>query len=356
MKHESKMNRRDFVYRSGLLGFGAMALPHSLLARTDYRHLGKLTPVGRALETEGYYVWCSCPVAGPDGKMHLFYSRWKAEKKMGGWIRGSEIAHAVADRPEGPYEHLRVVLAPRGEGHWDATTCHNPLVKLVDGTWCLFFMGNRNGRTDTKRIGLATAPSIYGPWTRPDAPLLEAGAPGSWDDHCTTNPAFVKRDGRFWLYYKSWNTAAYESAGGPIRGNRKYGLAIADKLEGPYLRHAANPVIDFSNEGGNRQFEDAFIWQQGGRLRIICRDMGFYNHEDGLLMHSKNGLDWSSPAIAYEALTKYVDMPPAPGHLRKYGRLERPMLLLNGERPEYLFGAAQGGKFQTSSTYIFKVG
>ncbi len=349
------MNRRRFIYQTGIIGLGIGILPKPLFARTNFRRLGRLRPVGRALETKGYYVWCSCPVAGPDGKTHLFYSRWKAEKKMGGWISGSEIAHAVADRPEGPYTHLGVVLAPRGEGFWDGTTCHNPLVKQVDGKWCLFYMGNSNGKTDTKRIGLATADSLHGPWTRLDAPLLEAGPAGAWDDHCTTNPAFVKRDGQYWLYYKSWNSAEYGAATGPIRGNRKYGLAVADKLEGPYTRHPANPVIDFSGDGANRQFEDAFIWEQGGRLRIIARDMGFYNHENGLLMHSEDGLRWSSPEIAYEALTHYIEMPPAPSHLKKYGRLERPMLLLRDSRPQYLFGAAQGGRYGTSSTFIFRI-
>lgn len=349
------MNRRHFIYQSGILGVAAAIWPRALFARTDYHRLGKLRPVGRALETEGYYVWCSCPVSGPDGKTHLFYSRWKAERKMSGWIHGSEIAHAVADHPEGPYEHVGTVLEPRGNGFWDATTCHNPLLKRVDGKWCLFYMGNSNGRTDTKRIGLATADSLYGPWQRPANPLLEAGAPGAWDDHCTTNPAFIKRDGRYWLYYKSWNTAEYQAAKGPVRGNRKYGLAIADRLEGPYVRHSANPVIDFSADGAGKQFEDAFIWEEDGTLRIVARDMGFYNHENGLLMHSEDGLRWSAPDVAYESLTKYVPMPPAPAHLKKYGRLERPMLLLRKDRPKYLFGAAQGGRYETSSTFIFRI-
>lgn len=148
----------------------------------------------------------------------------------------------------------------------------------------------------------------------------------------------------------------YETATTEIKGNRKYGLASADKLEGPYKKYEGNPVIDFSGKGNNKQFEDAFIWPQQQQYRIIARDMGFYNHEDGLLMHSKDGLHWSEPAIAYQALDKYVTLPPAAPHLKKYGRLERPMLLIRNGKPAYLFGAAQGGKYQTSSTFIFKIG
>lgn len=51
------------------------------------------------------------------------------EKGMGGWLNGSEICRAEANSPYDAFEHKQVILAPRGEGFWDATTCHNPLVK-----------------------------------------------------------------------------------------------------------------------------------------------------------------------------------------------------------------------------------
>jgi hypothetical protein len=351
------MHRRDFIQKA-VLASGALLLPEYLLAYGNRKAwnspLGKLVPVGRAMETEGYYVWCSAPIDGPDGKVHLFCSRWEAKKKMGGWIKGSEIIHAVADNAEAPFVYKETVLSPR-EGFWDATTCHNPLIRFVDGKYCLFYMGNSNGKTDTKRIGMATADSLDGPWERPGKPLLEAGTAGSWDDHCTTNPAFIKRDGRYWLYYKSWNTKEYEEATGPIRGNRKYGLAIAKQLEGPYVKYKNNPVIDFSGKGNNRQFEDAFIWEERHKLKIIARDMGIFNHENGLLMESANGIQWTEPVVAYSALTDYVSLPPAPAHLKKYGRLERPMLLIRNNKPAYLFGAAQGGKYETASTFIFRI-
>ncbi|MEI6948367.1 glycoside hydrolase family protein [Paraflavisolibacter sp. H34] len=354
------MNRRDFITQLSILSagacmpFGAAGFP--LFAHDESPFAKKLKPVGRVLELEGYYVWCVSPIEGPDGKIHLFFSRWDAKKGMGGWIRGSEIAHAVADRPEGPYEVVGTVLAPR-EGFFDATTCHNPLIKKVDDRYCLFYMGNSNGKTNTKRIGLATADSLYGPWKRPDAPLLEAGPEGAWDDHCTTNPAFLKHpNGQYWLYYKSWNTKDYETGTGAIRGNRKYGLAVSDRLEGPYKKYEGNPVIDFSGKGQNRQFEDAFVWRQDGRFKMIARDMGVYNHEVGLLMESKDGLHWKEPKIAYYGAARYLQQPPAPPHLKKYGRFERPQLLLRNGKPAYMFTTSQGGKYMTSSPFVFKIG
>ena len=67
-------------------------------------------------------------------------------------------------------------------------------------------MGNSDKTVNTKRIGVATASSLYGPWKRMDQPLLEAGEEGAWDDCNTTNPAFIIHpNGESWLYYKSWN-------------------------------------------------------------------------------------------------------------------------------------------------------
>ncbi|MGV8093854.1 MAG: glycoside hydrolase family protein [Mangrovibacterium sp.] len=317
----------------------------------------RLKPQGRILELEGYYVWGCSPLAASDGKIHVFFSRWDARKGMGGWINGSEIAHAVADKPEGPYASIETILAPRGEGYFDGTTCHNPHIQLVNGKYCLFYIGNSNGKTNTKRIALATSDSPYGPWKRPDRPLLEAGEPGAWDDHCTSNPAFLKHpNGQYWLYYKSWNTGEYERPVDPaIRGNRKYGLAVAEKPEGPYEKYAGNPVIDYSSLGNNRQLEDGNVFMENGRFRMLARDMGRFDHEVGIILESVDGIHWSEPKISYFGVSHYIRQQPAPPHLKKYGRFERPQVLMQNGKPAYLFVASQGGRYQTASPFVFEI-
>ncbi|UKT62994.1 glycoside hydrolase family protein [Pedobacter mucosus] len=354
------MKRRDFI-ESSLMASALILLPQLDFAagldtgkESDFAR--KLKPIGRALEMEGYFVWCNSPIYGPDGRVHVFISRWLATKGMGGWINSCEIGHAVANTPESEFKYVETILAPRGPGFWDATTCHNPYITFIDGKYCLFFMGNSNGKTDTKRIGLATAPTLDGPWTRPDAPLLLPGKEGAWDDHCTTNPALIKKDGKYMLFYKSWNTKEYnESTQLTIKGNRKYGMAIADKLEGPYIKRE-QPVLDFSGRGeGNKQIEDAYVWQEGNKIKIICRDMGIFNHENGLIMESKNGIKWTEPQIAFYELAHYIKQPAGSANLKRYGRVERPQLLMKDGKPEYLFTASQGGKYMTASSFIFKI-
>lgn len=316
----------------------------------------KLKPVGRILEEEGYYVWCNTPIYDTDGKVHVFYSRWPEKFGMGGWIHQCEIAHALADSAESEFKYLETVLAPR-PGFFDATTCHNPHIQLVDDLYCLFYMGNSNGKTNTKRIGLATSKSLNGPWKRTDSPLLEAGETGKWDDHCTTNPAFLRHpNGEYWLYYKSWNTKEYDDADGQkIRGNRKYGLAIAKSVTGPYKKYENNPVIDFSKPGNNEQLEDAFVWFEDGKFKLIARDMGFFNHEYGLYFESGDGLNWKDPEIAWYETDHYFQQPPRPKHLSRYGRLERPQILMSNGKTEYLFTTTQGGKYNTASGFVFKI-
>ncbi|RZJ80324.1 MAG: hypothetical protein EOO20_26085, partial [Chryseobacterium sp.] len=317
------MHRKDFIRQLSVLGL-TTAISSELFASAEDHHADfarHLKPIGRRLELEDYYVWCNSPIEAADGKIHLFFSRWKAAKKMSGWINGSEIAHAVAANAESEFEVTGTILQARGPGFWDATTCHNPLIKTFNGRYYLYYMGNSNGKTNTKRIGIAVSDSLYGPWERSAEPILLPGDAGAWDDHCTTNPAVIQDSkGKYRLYYKSWNTQEYEQATGTIRGNRKYGLAIGDTPEGPFVKYDDNPVIDFSARGNNAQFEDAFIWHQDNRYQIIARDMGFYDHESGLLLKSKNGIKWQSPLIAYDAAAKYIQQPPAPSHLKKYGR------------------------------------
>lgn len=350
------MRRREFIQQSAALTAGIWLTPNTF--NVNIQQVSwfekKLKPVGRALELNGYYVWCNAPIKGADGKIHVFFSRWDAKKNMSGWINGSEIAHAVADTPEDNFNVTGTVLAPR-KGYWDATTCHNPFITTFNNRFYLYYMGNSNGKTNTKCIGLATSDSLDGPWQRYDQPILLPGKQGSWDDHCTTNPSVIYHNNRYLLYYKSWNTKEYDEAKGAIKGNRKYGLAISNKPEGPFIKYNGNPVIDFSHRGNNAQLEDAFVWCQENNLYMIARDMGYYNHEYGIIMHSKKGKNWSKPQIAFYEANKYINQPPAPKYLSRYGRFERPQLLIENGKPAYLFTASQGGKYMTASSFIFKI-
>jgi beta-xylosidase len=367
MTNLRKMHTRRKFIQQTLLASGAVMASHmngwasheeKKYDEKDISGFAKrLKPLGRILELDGYYVWGCSPIVDVEGKLHVFFSRWNAEKGMGGWINKSEIAHAVADSPAGPYRDVETILAPRGEGFFDGTTCHNPHIQMALGKYCLFYIGNSDGRTNTKRIALATSDSLYGPWERPDDPLLETGQDGAWDDHCTSNPSLLKYpSGEFWLYYKSWNTKEYNNPVDPkIRGNRKYGLAVAELPQGPYVKYSGNPIIDYSKLGNNRQLEDGNVFMEGDKFYMLARDMGRFDHEVGIILESEDGLHWSEPKISYFGVAHYVEQPPAPAHLKKYGRFERPQVLMQNGSPTHLFVTSQGGKYMTSSPFVFEI-
>lgn len=325
----------------------------------------QLQPVGRILENPQYTIWGCSPIWGDDGKVHVFHSRWPNKAGFGGWITCCEIAHAVADNPEGPYKTVDIAIAPRGDAWWDSTTCHNPTIHKIGTKYVLFYMGTSDGTVYTKRIGMAISDSLYGPWERSDKPLIEPDPdPSAWNSMCTTNPAFVKHpNGELWLYYKSWRITDWEKdiAAGLREAtvdvgkftNRQYGLAKATSLEGPWKKVGDGPIIDLSHLGENAQSEDAYIWIEDGKFKMIMRDMGYWNHEYGLMFESDDGINWGTPSVAFYEGARYFPEPIM--DIDREGRMERPQILMKNGKPDYIFFAMVGGKYKTASGIVLKI-
>jgi len=326
----------------------------------------QLAPVGRILEDPDHNVWGCSPIYGPDGKVHVFYSKWVNRAKHQGWITCCKIGHAVADHIEGPYTILENAIEGRGGTWWDAMTCHNPTIHKVGEQYALFYMGTQDGTVHTKRIGIAVSDSLDGPWKRSDEPLiLPSENRDDWDSLCSTNPSFLQHpNGQFWLYYKSWNINDWEwdlanglrpaTADVGKRSNRMYGLAVAEQLTGPYTKVDQNPIIDLSVYGENKQCEDGYVFNdEKGAFKMLMRDMGFFNHDYGLLYSSKDGIHWDAPEIGFLNAHHYFNEPLL--GLEREGRLERPQLLIKDGQPVALFCAMIGGKYRTSSGAVLKI-
>ncbi|EWH08246.1 hypothetical protein DS2_18323 [Catenovulum agarivorans DS-2] len=301
----------------------------------------------RILEEENWNVWGASPIVGDDGKIHVFYSRWRGQHKH--WLSHSEIAHAVADKPEGPYTVIGTVLTGRGGDHWDADTIHNPTIQKVGDKYALFFIGNNlknaskydGHHASTQRIGLALADNIYGPYKRvSDEPILDISPnKKQWDSYLTTNPALLQHpNGEYWLYYKAWDRYNDDL--------RKMGVATSKNITGPYVKHAKNPLVSFSHL--NAQVEDAYVFIDNNKFHMVMRDMGVIHPHVGLLLESKDGLKWSEPMLGYKTNTEYVNE-------KKVERMERPQILMQNGKPTHLFLALMGGKFNTSSAFVLQL-
>ena len=195
-----------------------------------------------------YFVWCGAPVRGTDGGYHLFYSRWPVSnphKFAPGWAIHSEIAYAASDKPLGPYRFVNVALPARGTNtttgskYWDADVTHNPNIVLREGKYLLYYIGNYGdgvyaSHRNHDRIGVAVADKPEGPWRRLDRPIIDVSDDATaFDSLCVANQAAaVRPDGGLLVIYKAVPIVPGKLMGGNVR----YGVALAEKPEGPYLK------------------------------------------------------------------------------------------------------------------------
>lgn len=309
-----------------------------------------------ALQSDDYFLW-DCSVIYAEGKYHMFSSRWKKERGFGwNWVFNSEIIHSVADRPQGPYQFLRVVLPRRGRQYFDGMNTHNTCIRYYDGKYYLYYMGTTYGGPipegeetsqayneevwNKKRIGLAVADSIYAEFVRRDAPVLEPRDCSHWDCTVTTNPAVaILPNGKTYMVYKS-----RRGTGQPLQ----LGVAVADKPDGQFRRLSDEPVFRFDDP--DVHVEDPFLWYDETRKKfcVLAKDdskngsygitgewgSGFYAESDDCI----NFAIPENPKV-YSRLVTWAD-----GTQTQQGNMERPWLLFdeNG-KPDWLFCASGKG-------------
>ena len=297
-------------------------------------------------KTEGYYNWCSSIIKGEDGKYHLFYSRWPKKYTFLSWLTHSEVAHAVADSPTGPWKYKETVLQSRGKGHWDAITVHNPKIKKFDGKYYLYYVATNMGDEDytdedlvemarvgyshpnwkkylrpNQRTGVAVANSINGPWKRMDQPLIEPSGPITT---LTVNPAITQgKDGKYYLIVKG-------DKPNETRFIRNQAMAVSDSPTGPFVIQE-KPVIDYLDT------EDMSVWYDAKRDYFYGV---FHAHSFIGMVSSPDGVNWKK-ATEYVLTPKKLEM--NDGDLLVPDRLERPFVYLEDDEPQVLSLAVKKG-------------
>jgi hypothetical protein len=366
--------RRRFIFllyaiikkmKRNILIFSVFIAVTAMGSELDLGMRVKPLPPENRFGEEGFFVWCGAPVKGPDNKYHLFYSRWPVKRGFApGWALASEIAYAVAERPQGPYKPVNVALPPRGvnpksgKKYWDADVTHNANALYHKGRYYIFYMGNYgDGKTyplhrNNQRIGVAYAEKPEGPWTRPDEPSVDVSPDkAAFDSLMTSNPAgAIRPDGGAIIVYKAVTIVDGKPMGGQVR----HGVAFADKPEGPYVKQKGN--VFESDKGGKHSMvaEDPFIWyskKYGDCYYALTRDVvGLFTGASGgiALFTSQDGLNWV-PAKYPKVLGKTFTL--ADG-TQSDSRIERPALLIEDDEPVLFFGATDGylvkGKISTN--------
>lgn len=298
--------------------------------------------IGKAIEEPGYTIWGTSPIYGDDGKVHLFVARWPCELKVDpGWRTHSEIAHYVGDSPEGPFHFVEVVGKGKGEGYWNAAGFHNPSIKKIDDKYVLVYIANDGApeHGPNQRIGMMVSDGLNGPWKEipnEKEPLLSPPSDSlvwCYNSGCgVNNPAFLKHpDGRYFLYFKAMTGPRPE-------GKVKMGLAIANKLEGPYI---IQPHFITAND---RVIEDGYAFIYNGKFALLTTDNhGMIEEGGGILWTSDDGIHFTDYEKGFHRINHYkdFDMNQVAVHYGPqnsgYAKFERPQILMKDEKPAYLY-------------------
>ncbi|GAC16466.1 glycoside hydrolase family protein [Aliiglaciecola lipolytica] len=332
------MMKRQFSAKKLLASLSL--LPFFCLAQNaefDYQHLGV------AVESKGMHVWGSSPIIGPKGKVHLYVAQWPTDTQsnFSGWFKDCEIAHYISDSPEGPFEFVRVAV-PDQNGTFNSP--HNPTIKQIDGRYVLSFIVNENNKLATQRIVMYVADDLNDTWKpaaggEPDGTILrKSNNPSDWNYTAklgVSNPSLIKHNGKYLLYNKSVVKKTPEAK----RGSYTYGVAVADKLEGPY-RHHPTQVTKVG-----MPIEDAYAFTFNNRVYMLGRDFGSKkgSHGGGLLWKSEDGFNFPNHQVtrSFEHLSHYLGEDALRNAIvhrgDKTGRLERPQILFVDDKPAYLY-------------------
>ncbi|HUT25937.1 MAG TPA: hypothetical protein VM492_16500 [Sumerlaeia bacterium] len=136
------------------------------------------------------------------------------------------------------------VLTPGEKGAWDDSVLESADAFKDFGTYYWYY--HACGQSKGYRLGVATAPRPLGPFTKHgDAPVLDLGPEGSWDDQHVAC-AMVLKEGldRYLMWYSGYGSSAE---------HRKWsiGLATASHPLGPWMKSEKNPILeDFGYVGG----------------------------------------------------------------------------------------------------------
>jgi hypothetical protein len=307
----------------------AAKVPESSLARA-------LVWQGVAIEEPDFTIWGASPILA-DGKVHLFAARWPEANVDPAWRKSSEIAHYVADKPEGPFRFRSVIVTGTGHtGQWDAFAPHNPEIQRFGDTFALCYIANSDFHQPphplNQQIGMVVSESVNGPWRKVGRDGLILG-PSPDPKHFShgkqvVNPTLLKVGDKFHLYFKT------RGSSGTL-----YGLALADQLTGPY-RMLDEPL---TSKGVFIEDASGFVWD--GRVCLLTTD----NHGavtgvrgGGALWVSDDGIhfnpEWTQ--LGFDRIPRYYASYD-PARVKKvYGgdpKFERPKVLCVEGRPAWLY-------------------
>jgi MYXO-CTERM domain-containing protein len=318
---------QDFVRLSVIMSFVGVPLPAAAATLIDYF---LPTPIYDKLESTAwgtaavgpreqhngledmtlaqYVYWDGKIIKGPDGKYHMFASRWAQTKGHTGW-GGSVAVHAVSDTPTGPYVDKGICWPDNegGKGH------NVTALELLDGTYAVLV-------SDTRPGDVFASPSLDGPWTYRGSITIDANG---FSAPAAKNLSFVVRPDGSYLMVSKHGIMMVSTSG----------------ITGPY-KVQGNSVFPQAYDNAN---EDPVLWFSGGKYHIV---FNFYNVRKMIHLESTDGINnWTNMGLACDPTTnmvRYTD-----GTVNHWSKMERPGVLIeNGHVTHFTFAVIDVEKAQ----------
>lgn len=213
-------------------------------------------------------------------KYYMWYT--KITKNDSGYPSGYHGTIWYATSTDGKHWTEQGMALNRGQGDvWDGYGVFTPNILVANNQYYLFYTGvapgfsnypyngYKKGPATSTAIGVAVASSPDGPWRRFDGnPVLKPDTLGTWDDWRVDDACLIKKDGKYWLYYKGRQKFGK-------KGGTPMGVAIANSPTGPYIRSDKNPLI--------RPGHEVLVWKHvNGVTALVAGSETVWYSSDGL--------------------------------------------------------------------------
>ena len=288
----------------------------------------------------GWCVWCPSAVALPDGRYALVHSRWRESDGFEAWCAKSEAALAISEKgPLGPYVFSRTILKGSGrDGDFDRDVVHNPSIFVDDGKYYLFYMGTYSDQRDGLAPGASSSGTDKGSF-RMNQRIGVAVADRIEGPYVRTGKSILPESDDCIM---ASNPAVVKMPNGKYLMVYKWGwppaakypncrnscaAAIADSPLGPW-RVVSKDI--FPVRCANFPGEDPCLWREGDVIHCSIHDNGrFYATSDRALVRfeSRDGVHWKNCGELFPR--------------GKISRLERPFVLAESDGKRLLFAASK---------------
>jgi hypothetical protein len=252
-----------------------------------------------------YNYWDGKIIKGPDGKYHLFASRWDAVKGHNGGWGGSVAVQAVSDNLYGPYVEKGLLWPDNQAGKGHNVTA----LVMPDGTYAVVVSETRPGDVFVSK-------SLDGPWTQ--LGTIQVANQPRW--RASNYSMIVRPDGDFEIVPRSGQILISKAKDGILGPYTVMGPSVYPKTDAD-----GTPL---------RNLEDPVVWYSGGLYHITVNN---WSTRKAYHLISKDGItNWQLQGLAYDPTKDFVRY--TDGTVNHWNNMERPGVYIeNGHVKAFTF-------------------